>query len=54
MEIADAMQRLATDARLRRRMGQAGKQRVREHFAWDVKGRLLAQRYTDIAIRQQA
>ena len=54
MEIADAMQRLATAARLRRRMGQAGKQRVREHFAWDMKGRLLAQRYTDIAIRQQA
>jgi glycosyltransferase involved in cell wall biosynthesis len=50
--IAAAMQRLATDAALRQGMGHAGRQRVREQFAWDVKGRLLAQRYTDIAMRR--
>jgi glycosyltransferase involved in cell wall biosynthesis len=49
--IANAMHRLATDAILRQRMGQAGRQRVREQFAWDVKGRSLAQRYADIATR---
>lgn len=51
--MADAMQRLATDATLRELMGKAGQQRVREHFAWEVKGRTLAQCYTDIATRQQ-
>lgn len=52
-DIAAAMRRLATDATLRHRMGQAGQQRVREHFAWDVKGQRLAQCYTDIATHHQ-
>ncbi len=53
MGIANAMQRLAADTTLRGHMGKAGQQRVREQFAWEVKGRLLAQCYTDIATRQQ-
>jgi glycosyltransferase involved in cell wall biosynthesis len=53
-DIANAMHCLATDAILRQRMGQAGRQRVRAQFAWDVKGRSLAQRYADIATRQPA
>ncbi|MFO0957336.1 MAG: glycosyltransferase family 4 protein [Isosphaeraceae bacterium] len=34
---ADAMTRLAADADLRRRMGDAGRERVEQHFDWDAK-----------------
>ena len=51
--IAGAMQRLAFDKTLLACMGKAGQQRVREQFAWDAKGRLLAECYADIAARQQ-
>lgn len=50
-DIADAMHRLAASPALREHMGKAGQQRVREQFTWEVKGRLLAQCYTDIAAR---
>ncbi len=50
-DMANAMQRLAADAALRDQMGKSGQQRVRQQFAWEVKGHLLAQCYTDIARR---
>lgn len=40
-EMAEALDRLARDAPLRQRMGDAGRERVREHFGWDSKGTVL-------------
>lgn len=44
-DLAAAMQQLANDRALALKMGQAGQQRVREWFDWEVKGRSLAQLY---------
>ncbi|MCU0515905.1 MAG: glycosyltransferase [Oscillatoria sp. Prado101] len=46
--LAEAMIRLAGDPQLRQRMGEAGQQRVREVFDWDVKGEFFAQLCEDI------
>jgi glycosyltransferase involved in cell wall biosynthesis len=40
-EMATAMENLAVNPELRERMGQAGRARVRELFAWDKKGEWL-------------
>jgi glycosyltransferase involved in cell wall biosynthesis len=34
--LRDALQRLLADEALRRRMGEAGRTRVRERFSWDA------------------
>lgn len=47
--LAEAMVRLASDAELRERMGEAGKKRVREFYDWDIKGKFFAQLYEEIA-----
>ncbi|HIK29603.1 MAG: glycosyltransferase [Oscillatoriaceae bacterium SKW80] len=47
--LAEAMVRLASDAELRARMGEAGKKRVREFYDWDIKGKFFAQLYEEIA-----
>ncbi|AKG21130.1 glycosyltransferase family 4 protein [Calothrix sp. 336/3] len=47
-DLARAMEVLATDAERRSRMGKAGQQRVREHYTWESRGKLLAQTYIDI------
>ncbi|WP_017717989.1 glycosyltransferase family 4 protein [Kamptonema formosum] len=46
--LAEAMIRLAGDPVLRQRMGEAGQQRVREVFDWDVKGQFFAKLCEDI------
>ena len=43
--LADAMLRLARDSTLRRRLGEAGHQRVVAHFDWDQKGTFMANTY---------
>lgn len=46
--LAEAMQRLASDAQLRSQLGQAGQKRVREVYDWDVKGQFFTQLYESI------
>lgn len=50
--LAEAMVRLASDAELRARMGEAGKKRLREFYDWDIKGKFFAQLYEEIAARK--
>jgi glycosyltransferase involved in cell wall biosynthesis len=47
-DLAQAMKKIVQDSSLRMQMGQAGQKRVREEFAWEVKGRQLAQLYEKI------
>lgn len=49
--LAEAMVCLASDKNLRLQMGQAGQQRVRENYSWEVKGKRLAQVYEEIVAR---
>jgi glycosyltransferase involved in cell wall biosynthesis len=47
--LASAMVDLASDRQLRLQLGNAGRQRVREHYSWEVKGKHLAEVYRIIA-----
>ncbi len=47
-DLAKAMEKLARDSQLRIQMGQAGQKRVKEEFAWQVKGLQLARLYEKI------
>jgi glycosyltransferase involved in cell wall biosynthesis len=51
-DLAAAMTRLATDAELRDRMGQAGQQRVSESYLWETKGESLAKLYEEAIASQ--
>jgi glycosyltransferase involved in cell wall biosynthesis len=42
-----ALERLLGDAELRGRMGQAGRERIREHFTWPAVTDLTIQAYED-------
>jgi glycosyltransferase involved in cell wall biosynthesis len=53
-DIASAMVTLAKDPDLRIRMGQAGKERVREAFDWNKKGQFFSQVYEDILAHKAA
>jgi glycosyltransferase involved in cell wall biosynthesis len=44
-DFATAIERLAKDPELRRRMGEAGRKRVAELYTWDVKGERILQIY---------
>jgi len=44
-EMAQAMLQLATDGTLRRRMGEAARQRVREVFSWERRGQEIREIY---------
>jgi glycosyltransferase involved in cell wall biosynthesis len=46
--LAQELARLASDSALRLRLGTGGRQRVREHFHWDEKGRHLATIYEGV------
>jgi glycosyltransferase involved in cell wall biosynthesis len=49
--LAEALGRLAGDAPLRRRLGQAARQKVVQHFAVNVAVDSLAQLYTSLGAR---
>ena len=51
--LADAIASLAQNSELRQKMGQAGRQRVKAHFSWEVKGQQLAQLYQEIVQNNQ-
>jgi glycosyltransferase involved in cell wall biosynthesis len=44
-DIAAALCQLASEPKLRWRLGEAGRRRVDEHFNWDLKGRKMAEIY---------
>ena len=46
--LASAMTNLAKNTQLCREMGENGKKRVQEHFAWETKGQQLAQLYQQV------
>jgi len=47
-DLAAAMVKLATDPALRARMGQAARQRLKEHFSWDRKASLMMEIYEGV------
>jgi glycosyltransferase involved in cell wall biosynthesis len=47
-DLASAMQALASDAELRKRMGDAGRRRVEEHFLWEEKAKAFCQIYESV------
>jgi glycosyltransferase involved in cell wall biosynthesis len=48
-DLADALERLATNPELRTRLGKAGRRRVAGVFDWDLKGELLRDLYPSVA-----
>ena len=50
-DLAKAFLRLAEDPDLRVRMGEASRQRVKEHFAWAGKGELMSGIYESAVAR---
>lgn len=46
--LATALLQMARDTGLKRRMGEAGRKRVQEHFTWDMKGDRIAQIYDEV------
>jgi glycosyltransferase involved in cell wall biosynthesis len=49
-DLAQAMLRLAREPDLRRKMGEAGRKRVAESFAWEKKGEWMNEMYQTISI----
>lgn len=47
--LTNAFLRLAIDPEVKIRMGEASRQRVKDHFAWDGKGEFMNKLYEDIA-----
>ena len=51
--MAEAMIKLANDNNLILQMGQSGRQRVKELYSWQVKGKQLSQAYQEIVNKQK-
>ncbi len=52
--LTDAMTQLAKSPTLRKKMGQAGRDKVVEHFDWDIKGKIMLDIYKDSYLRYHA
>ncbi|MEM1393601.1 MAG: glycosyltransferase family 4 protein [Cyanobacteria bacterium P01_H01_bin.150] len=52
-DLAEAMTCLAKDSNLRISMGEAAQKRAKEVFAWDMKGKFMAQHYEKILISRK-
>lgn len=48
-DLADALKKLASDPSLRRSLGDAGRQRVLDHFDWDKRGQRMMEIYRQVA-----
>lgn len=48
-DMATALHRLARDPKLRRRLGAAGRERVKEHFSWESKSGRVADIYAKVS-----
>jgi glycosyltransferase involved in cell wall biosynthesis len=46
-DLAEAMGRLAEDSGLRRRLGEAARQRVQDEFSWEAKGKRMCKLYLE-------
>lgn len=51
-DLADALLKLANDPELRRKMGEAGRRRVMEHYTWEKKGEFIKKVYEEVLGRQ--
>lgn len=47
-DLADALLKLANDPELRKKMGEAGRRRVLEHYTWEKKGEFIKKVYEEV------
>ncbi len=47
-DLAEALLKLAQDPELRKKMGEAGRKRVEEHYTWEKKGEFIRKVYEDV------
>ncbi len=47
-DLSDALLKLANDPELRKKMGQAGRKRVEEHYTWEKKGEVIRKVYEEV------
>ncbi len=47
-DLAEALLKLANDPELRKRMGEAGRKRIEEHYTWDKKGEVIKKIYEKV------
>ncbi|MEW6053096.1 MAG: glycosyltransferase [Nitrospirota bacterium] len=47
-DLSDAIIKLASDSDLRRKMGEAGRKRVGEHYTWEKKGEFIKKIYEEV------
>lgn len=47
-DLAEALLKLANDPELRRKMGEAGRRRVMEHYTWEKKGEFIKKVYEEV------
>jgi len=52
-DLADALQKLASDPELRGRLSYGARKRVEEHFNWDKKGLFMAKLYEELPTGQE-
>ncbi|WP_413199974.1 glycosyltransferase [Nostoc piscinale] len=52
-DITQAMICLVADVKLRSKMGEVGKKRVRDVFSWELKGLFFAQSYKEICVQEK-
>lgn len=51
-ELVNAVEQLAKDAELRRRMGEAGRERVQEYYMWNKKGEEIIEIYDSLLLKR--
>lgn len=51
-ELAAALMKLVGDPDLRKKMGEAGRKRVQEHYTWEKKGEFIRQVYEKVLINE--
>ncbi|MFW6330001.1 MAG: glycosyltransferase, partial [Alkalispirochaetaceae bacterium] len=52
-ELAEAINRIASDPQLARRMGVAGRKRAEDHFSWDAIAAKTVELYDQLIQRRQ-
>jgi glycosyltransferase involved in cell wall biosynthesis len=52
-DLGEAMIKLAKDKNLCIQMGQAGRQKIKDYYSWEAKGKLLAHIYKDLVSTKQ-
>lgn len=52
-DMAEAMYKLAINPELRKKMGDAGRRRVEEHFTWEMKAGFINKIYQEVLIKRE-